>query len=187
MDVQTTFLNSYLTVAVYLKQPEGFVQPGRAHQVCELLTPFTGFSKVPGMVLPGWQLSSDQGLSKSIADPNVYYQYTPQCTVTLILYVDDLLLTGTNMTMINRLKASYTKNFPWPNLAISSNSWERISHAHHKGCSAWKSLIRPIYPHARRFATGKKRRIHHHAIQCTTAPSGISACTGSQKQDSTLH
>lgn len=56
MDVQTAFLNGYLTVAVYLKQPEGFVQPGREHQVCKLhrfIAPFTGFSKVLGMVLPG--------------------------------------------------------------------------------------------------------------------------------------
>jgi hypothetical protein len=36
MDVQTAVLNGYLTVAVHLKQPEGFVKPGREHQVCKL-------------------------------------------------------------------------------------------------------------------------------------------------------
>ena len=36
MDVATAFLNSQLNEDIYMRQPEGYVQPGKEHLVCKL-------------------------------------------------------------------------------------------------------------------------------------------------------
>ena len=36
MDVKTAFLNSYLKEELYMMQPEGFVNPKNANEVCKL-------------------------------------------------------------------------------------------------------------------------------------------------------
>ena len=36
MDVSTAFFHEDLTGEVYVRQPEGYVEPGKKHQVCQL-------------------------------------------------------------------------------------------------------------------------------------------------------
>jgi hypothetical protein len=42
MDVKTTFLHGDLEEQIYMKQPEGFSQPGQEHLVCKLKKSFYG-------------------------------------------------------------------------------------------------------------------------------------------------
>jgi hypothetical protein len=45
MDVITAFLNGTLHEEIYITQPEGYIEPGTAHQVCRLLKSLYGLKQ----------------------------------------------------------------------------------------------------------------------------------------------
>uniref|UniRef100_A0A2N9I6E8 CCHC-type domain-containing protein n=1 Tax=Fagus sylvatica TaxID=28930 RepID=A0A2N9I6E8_FAGSY len=72
MDVKTAFLNWNLDEEVYMDQPEGFVLPGNERKV-------------------------SNGFKHNGADKCVYSKFTAEYGVIVCLYVDDMLIFGTNM------------------------------------------------------------------------------------------
>lgn len=46
MDVKTTFLNGDLYKEMYMKQPEGFVLPGKENEVCKLVKLLYGLKQI---------------------------------------------------------------------------------------------------------------------------------------------
>ena len=95
MDVKTTFLNGVIEEEVYIEKPQGFeVHPKETH-VCRLKKALYGLKQDPR----AWYAHIDSylkrlGFSKSHADPNLYYKVVNNAPVILLLYVDDLFLTG---------------------------------------------------------------------------------------------
>jgi hypothetical protein len=95
MDVKTTFLNGALEEEVYIEQPQGFeVHPKDTH-VCRLKKSLYGLKKASR----AWYARIDSYLirlcfSKSHTYPNLYYKVVNNETMILLLYVDDLFLTG---------------------------------------------------------------------------------------------
>jgi hypothetical protein len=90
MDVKTSFLNGAIEEEVYIEQPQGFAVHSRDTHVCRLKKSMYGLKQAPR----AWYAIIDiylirLGFSKSHADPNLYYKI-----VILLLYVDDLFLTG---------------------------------------------------------------------------------------------
>ena len=47
MDVSTAFLHGELTEKVYMKQPEGYIEPGKEHLVCRLKCSIYGLKQSP--------------------------------------------------------------------------------------------------------------------------------------------
>jgi hypothetical protein len=95
MDVKTAFLNGEVEQEVYIEQPEGFVIHGKESHVCKLKKALYGLKQAPR----AWYGRIDSflqslGFSKSIADPNLYIKIVKNHPVILVLYVDDLFLTG---------------------------------------------------------------------------------------------
>jgi hypothetical protein len=45
MDVITIFLHGTLDEEIYITQPEGYIEPGTAHQVCRLLKSLYGLKQ----------------------------------------------------------------------------------------------------------------------------------------------
>jgi hypothetical protein len=88
MDVKTTFLNGEIKGEVYVEQPQGFEVHDRETHVCRL-------KKAPR----AWYVRIDSflmslGFTKSSVDPNLYFKVVDDGPVILLLYVDDLFLTG---------------------------------------------------------------------------------------------
>ena len=95
MDVKTTFLNGVIEEEVYIEQPQGFEVEDRCTHVCKLKKALYGLKQAPR----AWYGSIDSfiksmGFSKSKVDPNLYLKVLDDEPVILLLYVDDLFLTG---------------------------------------------------------------------------------------------
>jgi hypothetical protein len=95
MDVKTTFLNGEIEEEVYIEQPDGFVIHGKESHVCRLKKALYGLKHAPHAWyarIDGYLMSL--GFSKSVVDANLYYKVVDGESLILILYVDDLFLTG---------------------------------------------------------------------------------------------
>jgi hypothetical protein len=95
MDVKTTFLNGVVEEEVYVEQPQGFETHDRKTHVCRLKKALYGLKQAPR----AWYGRIDSflmslGFTKSKADSNLYYKVVDGGPVILLLYVDDLFLTG---------------------------------------------------------------------------------------------
>ena len=112
LDVLTAFLNGILKEDVYMYQPPGFAKPGQEHLVCKLHKALYGLKQSPRAwyarlhaALLAW------GLVQSLSDPNLYFAHIGSDTVALLVYVDDILLTGSNSQLIAKLKNHLQQNF----------------------------------------------------------------------------
>ena len=95
MNVKETFLNGVIEEEVYIKQHLGFENHDKKTQVCRLKKELyrhkqasrAWYSKIDGYLLA-------MGFIRSEADPNLYYTLVGDDPLILVLYVDDLFLTG---------------------------------------------------------------------------------------------
>ena len=95
MDVKTAFLDGAIEEEVYIEQPQGFEVHSRDTHVCRLKKAMYGLKQATR----SWYARMDNYLtrlsfSKSHADPNIYYKVVDNAPVILLLYVDDLFITG---------------------------------------------------------------------------------------------
>jgi hypothetical protein len=95
MDVQTTFLNGVIAEEVYIEQPQGFEVEDIKTHVCRLKkalyrlkqAPRAWYGRIDGFL-------TSLGFIKSKVDCNLYFKVMNDEPVILLLYVDDLFLTG---------------------------------------------------------------------------------------------
>ncbi|OMO97119.1 Integrase, catalytic core [Corchorus capsularis] len=117
MDVKTAFLNGDLKEEVYMEQPEGFVLPGNENKVCKLVKSLYGLKQAPKQ----WHEKFDIailsfGFRHNTADKCIYSKFTSEYGVVICLYVDDMLIFGTNMIGINETKKFLTSVFKMKDL-----------------------------------------------------------------------
>ena len=110
MDVTTAFLHGELSEEVYMKQPEGYTEPGKEHLVCRLKRSIYGLKQAPRC----WNYALDNclkemGFKQSSSDPCVYVSSDSEFLVAV--YVDDLILGGKNETRINEVKRELSQKF----------------------------------------------------------------------------
>ncbi|CAM8907327.1 unnamed protein product [Rhodiola kirilowii] len=114
MDVKTAFLSGDLEEEIYMKQPEGFVMHGQEHKVCKLLLGhYMGLIKhlCNGIKnLMRWYYPMDFFLNHS--DKCVYSKFdNSQNGVIISLYLNDMLIFGTNLECINQTKEFLSSMF----------------------------------------------------------------------------
>ena len=112
MDVKTAFLNGMLSEDVYMIQPEGFVNPQCVGKVCKLQRSIYGLKQAS----QSWNLRFDEvvrgfGFIKNTEESCVYKKVSGSAIVFLILYVDDILLIGNDVTFLNEVKDSLKSSF----------------------------------------------------------------------------
>lgn len=95
MGVKIVFLNQIIEDEVYLEQPEGYVIYNAASHVCKLKKSLYGLKQIPR----AWYERIENylmglGFTKNVVDPNLYFKIIKGDMPILILYVDDLLITG---------------------------------------------------------------------------------------------
>ncbi|GJS56352.1 retrotransposon protein, putative, ty1-copia subclass [Tanacetum coccineum] len=112
MDVKTAFLNGHQSKDVYMVQPEGFVDPKHPNKVCKLQRSIYGLKQASR----SWNKRFDVEIKKIdfTQNPNescVYLKSSGSNVAFLILYVDDILLMGNNVTMLQEVKSWLCKCF----------------------------------------------------------------------------
>ena len=112
IDVKTVFLNGDLEEEIYMEQPEGYVVLGQEHKVCKLVKPLYGLKQTPKqwhgkfdnvMLTHGYVIN---GVGKCI-----YSKFISNEGVIIYLYVDDLLIFGTSLDVVNDTKCFLASNF----------------------------------------------------------------------------
>lgn len=111
MDVVTAFLNGTINEEIYMKQPPGFVSSLHPHHVCSLRKSLYGLKQSPR----AWYDEMDSflhtiGCSRCTLDPNLYFYVEGTQTVIILLFVDDLLLTGNSTSLISSVKAIFNQS-----------------------------------------------------------------------------
>jgi hypothetical protein len=117
MDVKTAFLNGELEEEIYMTQPDGFVVEGHEDKVCKLYRFLYGLKQAPKQ----WHEKFNStlisaGFSVNEADRCVYYRYGGGQGVILCLYVDDILIFGISLDVINEVKIFLCQNFDMKDL-----------------------------------------------------------------------
>jgi hypothetical protein len=97
MDVKSAFLNGDLQEEVYMTQPLGFELEGQEHKVCKLIKALYGLKQAPR----AWYAKMDEylhkvGFQRSESDDTLYVHLQGKNMVMLVMYVDDLIITGNN-------------------------------------------------------------------------------------------
>lgn len=105
LDVKTAFLHGELKEEVFVSQPEGFVVPGEEHKVYKLKRALYGLRQAPR----SWNIKLNQilrGLSfqRCSKEPSLYQKETQQELLIVVVYVDDLLVTGSSLRAILEFK-----------------------------------------------------------------------------------
>ena len=109
MDVKVAFLYGELKEEIYMEQPEGFMVKGQEKKVFKLVKSIYGL-KQAGQIW--YELMADTlrrklGFERIHSDARVYIlcrQGGNQTKIILILYVDNLLLMGNDLPLINKIK-----------------------------------------------------------------------------------
>jgi hypothetical protein len=118
MDIKTAFLNGEVEQEVYIEQHEGFVIHKKESHVCKLKKALYGLKQAPR----AWYGRIDNflqslGFTKSIANPNLYIKIIQNHPVILVLYVDDLFLTGEE-NLIAQTKREISVEFETKDLGL---------------------------------------------------------------------
>jgi hypothetical protein len=118
MDVKTTFLNGVIEEKVYIEQPQGFEVEDRKSHVCKLKKALYGLKQDPR----AWYGQIDSfltslGFTKSKEDSNLYFKVMNDEPVILLLYVDDLFLTGEEK-LITECKKRLSSKFEMKDLGL---------------------------------------------------------------------
>jgi hypothetical protein len=112
-DVKTAFLNGKISEDVYMHIPEGFRNPKNEGHVCKMQKALYGLRQAPR----AWYtwidsyLRSDLNLTRSCADSNMYFSVNNDKYVILLLYVDDLLLTGNDEESLTKIKTKLMQEY----------------------------------------------------------------------------
>ncbi|KAG9447533.1 hypothetical protein H6P81_013661 [Aristolochia fimbriata] len=112
LDVNNVFLNGNLDEEVYMVQPSRFQDKTHPDAVCRLHKSLYGLKQSPR----AWyqRLTSyllDLGFTLSKADSSLLVRYTSTATIFVLIYVDDILITGSSTKDITCLLANLQREF----------------------------------------------------------------------------
>ena len=99
-----------------MEQPPKYVQDNSS-LVCRLKKSLYGLKKAPR----AWYAKMDSflldtGFCRCHSDPNVYTKKVGNHLIILVLYVDDLILTGSDPKLLTHVKSSLKQNFEMSDL-----------------------------------------------------------------------
>jgi hypothetical protein len=119
MDVKTAFLNGDLQEEVFVQQAPGFAQPGEEHKVYKLHKALYGLHQAPR----AWNEKLDEkmcvlGFEKCPSEHAIYCRGVGTERLVVGVYVDDLIITGSNNNSIKKFKTQMADIFKMSDLGL---------------------------------------------------------------------
>ena len=117
MDVKNAFLHGDLEEEIYMEQPQGYVQDPSL--VCKIKKSLYDLKWEPR----AWYAKMDsyllsQGFIRCKYDPNVYMLRSIYSLLIIVLYVDDLLITGSSISAIATVKTTLHDRFSMTDMGL---------------------------------------------------------------------
>jgi hypothetical protein len=114
LDVKNAFLHGDLNETVYMAQPPGFESKGE--YVCHLKKSIYGLKQSPRAWFDKFSKAVvSHGMTRSQADHSVFFKKTKTGIVILVVYVDDIIITGSDkegiQILINHLSSSFLTKY----------------------------------------------------------------------------
>jgi hypothetical protein len=121
IDVKMTFLNGDLLKNVYMTQPKGFAVKGKEHMGCHLRKFIYGLKQASRQ----WYLKFDETIrsfdfKENEEDNCIYAKFRNGKFIFLILYVDDILLASSDVSLLLENKRFLSSNFDMKDLGEAS-------------------------------------------------------------------
>ncbi|KAK8921769.1 hypothetical protein KSP39_PZI020770 [Platanthera zijinensis] len=112
LDIRNAFLNGDLTEQVYMEHPPGFIDSSRPGYVCHLTKALYGLKQAPR----AWfqRLHSflvSEGFQSSASDSSLFICRGSNSLLVVLVYVDDLVITGSHTELVSALIASICTKF----------------------------------------------------------------------------
>ena len=117
LDVKTAFLQGELKEDVYVTQPEGFMVAGKECKVYKLKKALYGLRQAPrawNVKLNG--ILQELGFRRCSKEPSLYCKDKKKDVLIVVVYVDDLLVTGSSYQDILEFKKDMSKRFEMSDL-----------------------------------------------------------------------
>ena len=122
LDVKSAFLNGEIEEVIYVQQPEGFSSKGKEGYVLRLKKALYGLKQAPR----AWYFKLNQCLlslrfARSSYEQSLYLKQAGMDTLTVGVYVDDLIITGSCTEAIEIFKEEMKKRFEMSDLGSLSS------------------------------------------------------------------
>ena len=122
MDVKNAFFNGDLSEEVYMKPPLGLSVD--SNKVFHLRRALYGLKQAPR----AWYTKFNSTISRlgymaSHYDSTLFLHRTDKGTILLLLYVDDMIITGDDLSGIQELKDFLNQQFEMEDLGHLKTSW----------------------------------------------------------------
>lgn len=112
LDVRNAFLHGELQEEVYVEQPPGFENPNYPNHVCKLHKALYGLKQAPRAWFNKFaNFLLEFGFKCSPADPSLFTYHRGTDSMALLLYVDDVLITGNSSALIDCLISTLSSSF----------------------------------------------------------------------------
>ncbi|KAJ0602472.1 putative RNA-directed DNA polymerase [Helianthus annuus] len=117
LDVKNAFLNGQLEETVYMYQPAGFVNPNLPNHVCRLNKSLYGLKQAPRAWCTRFStFISTLGFRHSLCDTSLFIYRHGQQLAYLLLYVDDIVITASSTSLLNRVISQLSAEFAMTDL-----------------------------------------------------------------------
>ena len=121
MDVKTTFFHDNLEEEIYMKHPDGFLIEGKEYYVCRLKKSIYYLKQASRQWYKKFEsFMCEQRYKKTTFDHCVFVKsFSNNDFIILLLYVDDMLIVGKDISKINRLKKQLGVSFAMKDLGAT--------------------------------------------------------------------
>ena len=104
LDVRNAFLHGFLSEEVVMQQPSGYRDASRPDHLCRLNRALYDLKQAPR----AWfhrlqQFLLLQGFASSLSDSSLFIKRHRSSTVIILVYVDDLIITGNDSSLIDQV------------------------------------------------------------------------------------